>query len=160
MGTFYSSTPAGIATPSWLRRVTKRSTYSAIRDPITAFASGLLDKEIHIWGVDMISTDHPMNLPIGRFLGGGGLEQWKKVRKQCEEKFGGSDAVDELFPGRGLPAYAQRAVPTRLHACGKHGVDRVGAPELQNRRLTVGVFPWLFKGGEAAFCRAVAFLEE
>ena len=28
----------------------------------------------------MISTDHPMNLPIGRFLGKGGLEHWQKVR--------------------------------------------------------------------------------
>jgi kynurenine formamidase len=37
---------------------------------------------------------------------------------------------------------------------------RIGAPELQNRRLTLGCFPWLFKGGEAAFCRAVAFVED
>ncbi|MEZ4582591.1 MAG: hypothetical protein R2851_10370 [Caldilineaceae bacterium] len=36
----------------------------------------------------------------------------------------------------------------------------IGLPELQNRRLTIGVFPWLFKGGEAAFCRAVAFVED
>ena len=28
----------------------------------------LLNKEIHVWGVDCVSTDHPMNLPIGRFL--------------------------------------------------------------------------------------------
>lgn len=31
----------------------------------------LLKKKIHIWGVDCVSTDHPMNLPIGRFLGKG-----------------------------------------------------------------------------------------
>jgi hypothetical protein len=31
----------------------------------------LLEKKIHIWGVDVVSTDHPMNLPIGRFLGKG-----------------------------------------------------------------------------------------
>ena len=24
-------------------------------------------------------------------------------------------------------------------------------------RITLGVFPWKFKGGEAAFCRAVAW---
>jgi kynurenine formamidase len=35
----------------------------------------------------------------------------------------------------------------------------IGAPELQNKRLTLGAFPWKFKGGEAAFCRAVAFME-
>src|SRR5438309_8713816 len=31
----------------------------------------LLEKKIHVWGVDCVSTDHPMNLPIGRFLGKG-----------------------------------------------------------------------------------------
>ena len=35
----------------------------------------------------------------------------------------------------------------------------IGLPELQNKRLIVGAFPWKFKGGEAAFCRAVAFGE-
>jgi kynurenine formamidase len=27
----------------------------------------LLEKEIKIWGLDAVSTDHPMNLPIGCF---------------------------------------------------------------------------------------------
>jgi kynurenine formamidase len=31
------------------------------------------------------------------------------------------------------------------------------APELQNQRLILGIFPWKFRGGEAAFARAVAF---
>jgi len=29
----------------------------------------LLEKEIKIWGLDAVSTDHPINLLIGRFLG-------------------------------------------------------------------------------------------
>ena len=33
------------------------------------------------------------------------------------------------------------------------------APEIQNKRLTIGCFPWKFEGGEAAFCRMVAFLD-
>jgi kynurenine formamidase len=33
----------------------------------------------------------------------------------------------------------------------------IGLKELQNKRITLGVFPWKFKGGEAAFCRAVAW---
>jgi kynurenine formamidase len=36
----------------------------------------------------------------------------------------------------------------------------IGAPEIQNKRITLGAFPWKFGGGEAAFCRAVAFVEE
>ncbi len=34
----------------------------------------------------------------------------------------------------------------------------IGRKELHNKRITLGVFPWNFKGGEAAFCRAVAWL--
>ena len=106
--------------------------------------------------MDMISTDHPMNLPIGRFLGRGALDQWERVRKQCEDKFGGSDAVDELFPEEAYQLTHNALFPHDcMHVENMGG--QIGAPELQNRRLTVGVFPWLFKGGEAAFCRAVAF---
>ena len=43
----------------------------------------LLEKQIHIWGVDCISTDHPMNLPIGRFLGKGMHGHCDRVRKQA-----------------------------------------------------------------------------
>jgi kynurenine formamidase len=99
-----------------------------------------------------------MNLPIGRFLGKGGLEHWKKVRDQCEAKYG-KDQIDELFPEKDYQLTHNALFP---HFC-MH-VENMGgeiaAPELQNRRLTLGVFPWKFKGGEAAFCRAVAFLEE
>ena len=58
----------------------------------------LLEKEIRIWGVDCVSTDHPMNLPIGRFLGKGQHGHCNRVRKQAEDKFGGKEAVDALFP--------------------------------------------------------------
>jgi kynurenine formamidase len=58
----------------------------------------LLEKGIHIWGVDCISTDHPMNLPIGRFLGKGMHGHCDRVRKQCEDKFGGPEGVAKLFP--------------------------------------------------------------
>jgi kynurenine formamidase len=32
--------------------------------------------------------------------------------------------------------------------------------QLLNQRTTIGVFPWKFKDGEAAFCRVVAFHED
>jgi kynurenine formamidase len=32
--------------------------------------------------------------------------------------------------------------------------------QVLDRRLTFGCFPWRFQGGEAALCRAVAFLED
>jgi len=35
----------------------------------------------------------------------------------------------------------------------------MGNPVLHNKRIVLGAFPWNFRGGEAAFCRAVAFTE-
>ena len=98
------------------RRPTRRSTSTAIPARIPTWCRGCSKKEIHIWGVDCVSTDHPMNLPIGRFLGKGMHGHCDRVRKQAEEKFGGPKAVDKLFPGLGLPADAQRALPEELHA--------------------------------------------
>ena len=76
----------------------------------------LLEKEIHIWGVDCVSTDHPMNLPIGRFLGKGAHGHCDRVRKQCEEKFGGRRGRGPAVSRFRLPADAQRALPEELHA--------------------------------------------
>ncbi|MEX0788991.1 MAG: cyclase family protein [Anaerolineales bacterium] len=118
----------------------------------------LLDKEIHIWGVDMISTDHPMNLPIGRFLGKGGLEHWKKVTEKCEAKFG-KERMPELFPDSAYQLTHNALFPHHCMHVENLGGD-IGEPKLLNRRLTLGAFPWKFRGGEAAFCRAVAFLED
>lgn len=119
----------------------------------------LIDKEIKIWGVDAISTDHPMNLPIGRFLGKGTFGHCDRVRKIAERRFGGPEAVDELFPE---DHYQLTHNALFVHDC-MH-IENLGGdidhPDLQNRRLVIGCFPWLFKGGEAAFARVVAFVEE
>jgi kynurenine formamidase len=116
----------------------------------------LLEKKIHLWGVDMVSTDHPMNLPIGRFLGKGGLEHWQKVANQCEEKFGKKE-VEALFPDMAYQLTHNALFPHDCIHVENLGGD-IAAPELQNKRVTLGCFPWLFKGGEAAFSRAVAFV--
>lgn len=118
----------------------------------------LIEKKIKLWGVDMISTDHPMNLPIGRFLGRGALEQWQKVRAQCEEKFG-ADQIDFLFPNSAYQLTHNALFPHNCVHIENMG-GQISAPELQNRRMTIGCFPWKFKGGEAAFARAVAFVED
>ncbi len=117
----------------------------------------LIDMEIHIWGVDEVSTDHPMNLPIGRFLGKGMHGHCDKVRAACEEKFG--DRMDELFPDEAYQLTHNALFPHNCMHVENLGGD-ISAPEIQNRRITLGVFPWKFKGGEAAFCRAVAFIED
>ena len=98
------------------------------------------------------------DLCTGRFLGKGGLELWKKVRAQSEEKFG-ADNIDVLFPDWAYQLTHNALFPHDCFHVENLGGE-IGAPELQNRRLTLGCFPWLFKGGEAAFARAIAFVEE
>ena len=117
----------------------------------------LLKKGIHVWGVDCISTDHPMNLPIGRFLGKGMHDHWARVRAKAEEKFGGKKAVDKLFPDSAYQLTHNVLFPKDCMHIENVGGE-IDAPELQNKRLIVGCFPWKFKGGEAAFCRTVAWL--
>ncbi|MFW6084506.1 MAG: cyclase family protein [Gemmatimonadota bacterium] len=119
----------------------------------------LLEKEIHIWGVDCISTDHPMDLPIGRFLGKGTFGTCDRVRKQAEEKFGGPEGVERLFPEEDYQLTHNQLFPHDCMHVENMGGD-LSAPELQNRRVTIGFFPWKHQGGEAAFCRAVAFVED
>ncbi len=117
----------------------------------------LLEKKIHIWGLDAVSTDHPMNLPIGRFLGKGMFGQCDRVQAKAREKFG--DDLDAIFPEKDYQLTHNALFPHNcMHVENMGG--QISAPELQNRRLTIGIFPWKFKGGEAAFCRAVAFLDE
>jgi kynurenine formamidase len=117
----------------------------------------LLAKKIHIWGVDCISTDHPMNLPIGRFLGKGMHGHCDKVRRLCEQKFG-KDEMAELFPDSAYQLTHNALFPHDCMHIENLGGD-IDHPEIQNKRLTIGCFPWKFKGGEAAFARAVAFLD-
>jgi len=118
----------------------------------------LLKRKIKVWGVDAVSTDHPMNLPIGRFLGKGMFGHYDRVRAACEAKSGGPEGVERLFPDGDYQLTHNALFP---HDC-MHIENLGGAINdraLHNRRLTIGAFPWLFKGGEAVFCRVVAFVE-
>jgi kynurenine formamidase len=126
--------------------------------PHHSICDWLLKKKIHLWGVDMISTDHPLNLPIGRFLGKGGLEHWQKVRARAAARFG-KDRLDELFPDSAYQLTHNALFP---HDCVhvENLGGEIGNPALHNRRLILGALPWKFKGGEAAFCRAFALVEE
>ena len=118
----------------------------------------LLSKKIHVWGVDVVSTDHPMNLPIGRFLGAGQHGHCDRVQALCREKFG-EEGMEELFPDSAYQLTHNALFPHNCMHIENLGGD-ISAPELQNQRLSLGCFPWKFKGGEAAFSRVVAFVGE
>ena len=119
----------------------------------------LIDRKIRIWGVDAVSTDHPMNLPIGRFLGKGTFGHCDRVRRIAEHRFGGKEAVDRLFPEDHYQLTHNALFPHNCMHVENLGGD-IDAPEIQNRRLAIGCFPWKFKGGEAAFARVVAFADD
>ena len=116
----------------------------------------LLEKKIHIWGLDVVSTDHPMNLPIGRFLGKGQFGHHERVHAKAVEKFG-ADEVARLFPKEDYQLTHNALFPHNCIHIENMGGE-IDAPELQNQRMIIGCFPWKFKGGEAAFARTVAFL--
>ena len=118
--------------------------------PHYSICDWLIKKKIHIWGVDCISTDHPMNLPIGRFLGKGAQGHCDRVRAACEAKFGGPDGVAALFPDSAYQLTHNALFPSNCMHIENMGGD-INAPELQNQRLILGIFPWKFRGGEAAF---------
>jgi kynurenine formamidase len=73
--------------------------------------------------------------------------------------FGGPEGVAKLFPDADYQLTHNALFPHNCIHIENMGGD-IDEPELQNRRLVVGCFPWKFKGGEAAFARAVAFLPE
>lgn len=112
----------------------------------------LLKKKIKVWGVDAVSTDHPMNLPIGRFL----PRISDKVRRLAEKKFG-KERLKELFPEEDYQLTHNALFP---HDC-MHLENLGGEIEkVLNKRVVIAALPWLFKGGEAAFARVVAIEAE
>jgi kynurenine formamidase len=66
-------------------------------------------------------------------------------------------SMDQAFP---WPRDYQ-ATHTKLFPRGVFHVENVGGEIdlVLNQRVWVGCFPFRFKGGEAAFCRFVAFVE-
>src|SRR5205807_3012403 len=85
-----------------------------------------------------------LNLPIGRFLGKGAHGQCDKVRAKAEQKFGGKAAVEKMFPDSAYQLTHNALFPKDCIHIENLGGE-IEAPELQNKRLIVGCFPWKFK---------------
>jgi kynurenine formamidase len=100
-----------------------------------------------------------MNLPIGRFLGKGTFGHCDRVRAMAEKQFGGAAAVDALFPENHYQLTHNALFPHNCMHIENLGGD-ISNPDLHDRRITIGCVPWKFKGGEAAFARVVAFVED
>ena len=116
--------------------------------PRSVFCEWILDRGIRWLAVDCIAADHPWNTNV------------RKARPdlipEVEAAIGMS--LDEAFP---WPADYQ-CMHVKLFPHGVFHAENVGGQidEVLDQRVWLGCFPFRFKGGEAAFARVVAFVEE
>ena len=115
--------------------------------PTREFVNWVLERKISWFAIDAGSMDHPMNTVI------------RKVRPdlatKCAQKLG--KPLEEIWPEEDLQLMHYDMFPH-----GVFHVENAGGmiDEVLDQRIWVGCFPWKFAGGEAAFCRLVAFVEE
>ena len=116
--------------------------------PRAEFCQWILDRGIRWLAVDAISTDHPFNTAVRRAR--------PDLILEVEAKIG--MPLEEAFP---WPRDYQ-ATHTLLFPKGVYHVENVGGEidKILDKRVWIGAFPFRFKGGEAAFCRFVAFVQE
>ena len=115
--------------------------------PTREFAEWVLERGIRWLAVDAGSADHPMNTVIR------GMRPDEAAR--AEAKLGRS--LDEVFPVDDYQVMHVELFPHDvIH------IENLGGAidEVLDRRIRFGCFPWRFQGGEVAFCRAVAFLDD
>ncbi|QIA27379.1 cyclase family protein [Thermaerobacter sp. PB12/4term] len=115
--------------------------------PTREFAEWALSMELRWIGIDAGSADHPMNTIIRKLR--------PDLAREAERKLG--RPLDEIFPDREFQLMHNFLFPHDLvHVENVGGdIDRV-----LNQRVWIGCFPWKFEGGEAAFCRVVAFVQK
>ena len=133
---------------NWMDRSEADETRYFIRHPgpTREFAEWLLDRGVRWIAVDAGSADHPMNTVIRNIR--------SDEAEDAAEALGRS--LDEFFPKADYQIMHTLLFPHDvIHVENLGGeIDRV-----LDSRVQVGCFPWRFQGGEAAFCRVVAFLE-
>ena len=132
---------------NWMDRSEVDETKYFIRHPgpTRAFAEWVLDRGIRYLGVDVSAADHPMNTVI------------RKIRadeaEDAEAKIG---PLDDIFPKADY-----QIMHTYLFPHDIVHIENLGGQidEVLDQKVWFGCFPWRFQGGEAAFCRAVAWLD-
>jgi kynurenine formamidase len=114
--------------------------------PGRPFANWVLERGIRWLAVDAGSADHPLNTMLRQ------LRPDEAAR--AEQKLGRK--LGELFPEDDYQVMHVKLFPHDvIH------VENLGGAidEVLDSRIQFGCFPWRFQGGEAAFCRCVAFLD-
>lgn len=114
--------------------------------PTREFVKWVLEMDFKLLGVDTSSMDHPMNTSIRRL---------RNDLAECAEQQLGT-SLDEVFPDDAFQCMHRDLFPKEIVHVENLGGD---IEQVLNKRCQIGVFPWRFRGGEAAMCRAVAFIE-
>jgi len=132
---------------NWTDRSAVDETRYFIRHPGPAreFAEWVLDRGVRWLAVDVGSADHPMNTVIRRLR--------PDEAEDAQAKLG--RPLDAVFPKADY-----QIMHTLLFPHDVIHIENLGGQvdEVLDRKVHLGCFPWRFQGGEAAFCRAVAFL--
>lgn len=113
--------------------------------PTREFADWVLDRGISWLGIDAGSMDHPMNTVIRTLR--------PDLAAEAEAVLG--KPLTEIFPTKDYQVMHYHLFPHLVF----HAENVGGAiDEVLDQRVWIGCYPWRFKGGEAAFCRIVAYV--
>src|SRR5436305_12593256 len=136
-----------IYTENWTDRSHLDETKYFVRHPgpTRAFAEWVLERGVRWIAVDAGSADHPMNTVIRRLRA--------DEAEVAEQKLG---SLDKLWPRDDYQIMHTLLFPRDVIHIENLGGD---IDQVLDRKVTFGCFPWRFQGGEAALCRAVAFLD-
>jgi len=113
--------------------------------PTRQFADWVKARGIRWLAIDAGSADHPMNTVIRQVR--------PDLAKKCSAALG--RPLEEIWPDDDIQVMHYDLFPHEIIHIENAGgeIDRI-----LDQRVTVGCFPWRFIGGEAAFCRFVAFV--
>jgi arylformamidase len=114
--------------------------------PRRPFADWVLKRGIRWMAIDAMSPDHPMDTVV------------KDVRPDVAQDVARHHgrSIEELWPREDY-----QLTHTLLFPHGVFHIENLGGQidEVLNQRVWLGAFPFRFKGGEAAWCRVVAWVE-
>ena len=103
----------------------------------------LIERRVAWIGTDGPSFEHPANIYLRRMR--------PDLVAEMEEAVGGAETFDE---STWMIAHRRLLERGQLHVDQAGGdLDAVGA-----ERVTLAIFPWRYRGGEASVCRLVAFV--
>jgi arylformamidase len=110
--------------------------------PGRALVRWTLDRELAWIGTDSASFEHPANINL------------RTARPDLMAELDGAGLGERFDEDSWMLAHRELLSRGRLHV-DQAGGDLAAVPA---ERVTLGIFPWRYTGGEASICRLVAFL--